>query len=150
MKFFDIIFIHVLQCDHINLHIVSTKTILTHFLGGTLKYVLSCSLMKLKFIIAHSLCVHALHQHSSWNNLIFLFVMMALVGVIKKSIKSTKGKKKVIQTIQHVKKTKGIQKYLKKQNVDYWLWVIPLNKNLHGYALHYFNITNNQMKMRLA
>jgi len=71
-------------------------------------------------------------------------------GSDKKRTKSTKGKKKVIQTIQHVKKTKGIQKYLKKQNVDYWLWVIPSNKNLNGYALHYFNITNNQMKMRLA
>jgi hypothetical protein len=68
----------------------------------------------------------------------------------KRALKAPKGKKKMIQTIQHVKKTKGIQKYLKKQNVDYWLWVIPSNKNLNGYALHYFNIINNQMKMRLA
>jgi hypothetical protein len=52
-------------------------------------------------------------------------------------------KKKVIQTIQHVKKTKGIQKYLKKQNMDYSLWIIPLNKIFNGYALRYFNITNN-------
>ncbi len=76
--------------------------------------------------------------------------MMALVGVIKNPTKSTKMKKEVIQTIQHVKKTKGIQKYLKKQNVDYWLWIIPSNKNFNGYALHYFNITNNQVKNEVS
>jgi hypothetical protein len=66
--------------------------------------------MKLKFIIAHSLYVHALHQCLSWSNFFKKIAMMALVGVIRMPTKSTKRKKKVIQTIQHVKKTKRYSK----------------------------------------